>query len=61
MRIFRWARAWLLGCRATLDTVYGPLYCTLGRRHPGDHEAWGCTCAGDGRCAEVEEPVDTWS
>jgi hypothetical protein len=61
MRIFHWAGAWLFGCRATLDSDYGPLYCTLARRHPGGHEAWGCTCAGGGRCTEPETLVDTWS
>jgi hypothetical protein len=62
MRIFYWLRAWLFGCSATLDVEYGPLYCTLDRHHTGDHEAWMCTCDGDGRCTEIREAlVETWS
>jgi hypothetical protein len=62
MRIFHRFREWLLTCRGTLDVEYGPLYCTLNRRHPGDHEAWSCCCAGDGRCTETRVSlVETWS
>lgn len=57
MRIVRGLRGWLFGCRSTLTW-----YCTLDRGHDGRHEAWTCTCAGDGRCAD--EPgalVTTWA
>ncbi len=55
-------RARLFGYRATSDgdSEFGPFYCTLGRRHLGRHETWGCTCAGGGRCREPDALVATW-
>lgn len=50
MRIVLELGAFLFGCRATLPETHGTLYCTLRRRnHSERHEAWTCTCAGDGR------------
>lgn len=55
-------RARLTGCRFRQDTPFGTLACTLKRGHDGQHEAWSCTCAGDGRCLEPEVgPVGTWA
>lgn len=57
MRIVRGLHEWLFGCRSTLTW-----YCTLDRGHGGRHEAWTCTCAGDGRCAdEPSTLVTTWA
>ena len=60
MMIYQDLKAWLFGCRASLADEWDRIYCTLRRRHAGEHEAWTCTCAGNGRCTEPEALVETW-
>jgi hypothetical protein len=62
MKIAHEMRYWLFGCHATNENEHGKVYCTLGRKHDVLHEAWTCSCAGDGRCSDdVSTPVATWA
>lgn len=61
MMIYATLKSWLFTCRAkTEPDELGSFYCTLPRRHAGQHEAWTCTCR-NGRCEEPLALAETWT